>query len=197
MKPFGLAPTVSLPELRDADGVKDTRFRQLLYDIATAATQLEAARAHLAGRMQVTSPQYNMVMVIAQHEGQMGMSVSEVAAHLHVSNTFVTSEIKKLMREGLVAKEPNPADARGVLLRLTPEGQERVRSLEPELLFVNDHLFRHLSKSDFDHLSRIVASLIDDFSHTVALLGALKPGGAGLHEERGSALALRSLEHRR
>lgn len=138
VKPFGLAPTISSPDLRDADGVKHTIFRQLLYDTATATPHLKAARAHLAGRMHVTSPQYKMVMVIAQYEGGAGISVSEVASHLHVSNTFVTSEIKKLMREGRVAEEPNPADARGVLLRLTPEGQRRVCSLEPELLFVND-----------------------------------------------------------
>jgi DNA-binding MarR family transcriptional regulator len=168
---------VSNPNLLDVQGGGDKDFRQLLYDVSIAAAHLESARAHLATRMGVTSPQYNMVMIIAQYESADGMSVSEVAAHLHVSNTFVTAEIKKLIGIGLVDKVPNPADARGVLLRLTPEGEVRVRTLEPELLFVNDHLFQKLSRTDFQHLSHVVSSLIDDFARTIALLGAL--GGRG------------------
>ena len=89
---FALAPTVSAPALLDATGGGDRDFRQLLYDISIAAAHLESARSYLAGHMDVTPPQYNMVMIIAQYEGQSGISVSEIASHLHVSNTFVTSE---------------------------------------------------------------------------------------------------------
>lgn len=192
---FRLAPTTSLPKLLDSNG-GDTRFRQLLYDIAIFASYLEAARSYLATRMGVSSPQYNMMMIVAQHAGHAGISISEVAAHLHVTNTFVTAEIKKLMRENLVGKEANPADARSVLLRLTPEGEERVRALEQDLLFVNDQLFRGLSRADFEHLSRIVGSLIDDFSSTIALLGALG-SGAGPQGGRDAALAVREFQRRK
>ena len=193
-RPFRFAPTVSLPALLDPEGGGDIQFRQLLYDISIAAAHLESARAYLATHMGLTSPQYNMVMIIAQYEGPTGISVSDVAAHLHVTNTFVTTEIKKLTRLGLVAKEPNPADARSVLLRLTPEGEARVRALEPELLFVNDQLFRRLSKTDFQNLSRIVASIIDDFSRTVALLGALGRSAPAARNERDSAAAVRRFD---
>ncbi|MDP9994014.1 DNA-binding MarR family transcriptional regulator [Variovorax boronicumulans] len=176
-RPFEMAATVSNPDLRDAEG-GDRQFRQLLYDISIAASKLEAARAHLAGNLGVTSPQYNMVMIIAQYEEPIGLSVSEVAARLHVSNTFVTAEIKKLIALDLVDKMPDPADGRRVLLRLTPQGEERVRALEPELLFVNDHLFQRLGRVDFEHLSRIVASLLDDFARTIGLLEVLGRDGA-------------------
>jgi DNA-binding MarR family transcriptional regulator len=195
-RPFRLAPTVSIPDLLDSDG-SDLSFRQLLYDIAIGASHLESARSYLAARMNVTSPQYNMIMIIAQYEGQTGISVSEVASHLHVTNTFVTAEVKKLMRMGLVDKSPNPSDARSVLLHLTPEGEARVRTLEPELLFVNNHLFRDLSKTDFRHLSRIVASLIDDFARTIALLGTLKGAAVGPRAGRDSAKTLNALERLR
>jgi hypothetical protein len=84
-----------------------------------------------------------------------------------------------------MAKEPNPDDARSVLLHLTAIGEAKIRALEPELLFVNDHLFRHLSREDFNHLSRIVASLIDDFIETIALLGARSKTSKAL-DARGS-----------
>ena len=190
---FMLAPTVSIPALLDEVGGGDRDFRQLLYDIAIAAAHLEAARSYLAGHMGVTSPQYNMMMVIAQYEDRAGISVSDIASHLHVSNTFVTSESKKLIEAGLLDKLPNPADARGVLLRLTPKGEARVGALEPELLFVNDHLFRHLSREDFRGLARTVASLIDDFTQTIAILGAMTNRQRGPRALADSATAVKRL----
>jgi DNA-binding MarR family transcriptional regulator len=173
---FTFGPTVSIPAVLDGAVGTDRAFRRLLYDISVAAAHIESAREYLAGRLGVTSPQYNMLMVIARNERPTGISVSDVASHLHVSNTFVTTEIKKLVRSGLVAKEPNPADARSVLLRLTPQGVARVKALEPDLLFVNDRLFEHISKQDFGHLSRIVSGLIGDFARTVAILKAMADG---------------------
>jgi DNA-binding MarR family transcriptional regulator len=171
-RPFLLAPTVSLPALLDAQG-GDRRFRQMLYDISTAATLLESARAYLASRLDVTPPQYNMLMVIAQFEGERGLSINEVAAHLHVSNTFVTAEVNKLVKRDLVVKVPNPEDARSVLLNLTAEGERQVQALEQDLMFVNDRLFAGLGASDFEQFSRIIAALIPDFERTVAVLDAL------------------------
>lgn len=169
-KNFVLMPTVSAPAVLDRAAGGDRAFRQLLYDISTAAGHLESARAYLASRMGVTSPQYNMIMVIAQYEGDQGVSINGIAEHLHVSGTFVTMELKKLERQGMVSKTANPADARSVLVRLSAEGERRVHAVQPDLLFVNDHLFEHISATDFQALSRIIASLIGDFSRTVAML---------------------------
>lgn len=163
-------PTVSSPAVLDGPAGGDRAFRQLLYDISIAASHLESARGYLASHLGVSSPQYNMLMVIAQYEGSTGISVNEIADHLHVSNTFVTTEVKKLERLGMVVKAPNPADARSVLVRLSEEGEQRVQALHPELLFVNDHLFESISPADFKALSRIIASLLGDFSRTVAML---------------------------
>lgn len=182
-KSFVLMPTVSAPAVLDRAAGGDRAFRQLLYDISTAAGHLESARAYLASRMGVTSPQYNMIMVIAQYEGDEGVSINGIAEHLHVSGTFVTMELKKLEREGMVTKTANPADARSVLVRLSAEGERRVQAVQPDLLFVNDHLFEHISAADFQALSRIIASLIGDFSRTVAMLQvmaqAASQGGNG------------------
>jgi DNA-binding MarR family transcriptional regulator len=166
-------PTVSLPALLDKGRQPDGTFRQLLYDISVVATLLESAREYLAERLGVTSPQYNIVMVIARTGAAKGVSVSEVATRLNVTGAFVTNEVKKLVKAGLIAKKSNPDDGRGVLLSLTPAGYTQVRALEPHLLMVNNRLFGTLSKSDFQDLARIVGSLIDVFSQTVAVLKAL------------------------
>jgi DNA-binding MarR family transcriptional regulator len=171
---FNLLPTVSKAELLDEDGTSDRNFRQFLYDFSVLGTQLESARAYLASNLGLSSPQYNIVMIIAQYQGATGLSVSDVAQHLHVSTAFITSEIGKLERAGLVEKCPNPNDGRSILLRLTTAGEASVLEIAPQRLLVNDHLFRGLSGEDFRHLSRTIASMIDDFAQTIDMLKAMR-----------------------
>jgi DNA-binding MarR family transcriptional regulator len=169
---FSLLPTVSRPELLDKEGGSDLVFRQFLYDFSVMAAYMEAVRTYLASNLDLTPPQYNIVMVLAQHRQKKMMSVSDVARNLHVTTAFITGEIRKLEHDGLVEKRRNPDDGRGVLLRLTSSGRARVQRTAVQRSQVNDRLFRKLSKEDFRHLSKTVASLIDDFVETAALLKA-------------------------
>lgn len=171
---FNLPPTVSKPELLDENGTSDRTFRQFLYDFSTLGAYLEAARANLASQLGVPSPQYNIVMIIAQYQGATGVSVSDVAQHLHVSTAFITGEIRKLERAALVEKRPNPNDGRSILLCLTAAGEASVEQIAPQRLLVNDHLFRGLSGEDFHHLASTMASMIDDFAQTVEMLEAVQ-----------------------
>ena len=170
---FDLGPTVSLPALLEKGLHSDGTFRQLLYDIYVVANLLESAREYLAARLGVSSSQYNIIMVVARQGGARGLSVSDVAIRLNVTGAFVTNEVKKLVKSGFIHKKSNPDDGRGVLLSLTPTGYAGVQAIEPDIVSVNDRLFTTLSKSDFQHLSRIVGSLVDVFGQTVAVLKAL------------------------
>ncbi len=176
-----LPPTTSRLELLDSDGASDRQFRQLLYDFSALGAHLEIARAYLASLAGLSSPQYSCAMIIAYYQGVMGVSVSDVAKHLHVTTAFVTSEAGKLEKAGLVKKRPNPNDGRGILLRLTRLGEKRLREIGPQRLKVNDSLFGALSMQDFSNLSRITRSLIDDFAATIRMLKSL-----GTERRRGS-----------
>lgn len=167
---FRFPATVSKPELLDGDGSSDKTFRQFLYDFSVLGSHLEFARAYLASQLGLSSPQYNILMIIAQYQGANGVGVSDVAQHLHVSTAFVTGEGGKLEQAGLIEKRQNPKDGRGVLLRLTRQGEAHVLRIGPKRLLVNDHLFASLSGEDFSHLARSLARLIDDFSNTIKML---------------------------
>jgi len=171
-RPFEAPLTVSRPELVDAGGRSDRSFRQLVYDLSVAGTQLEVARAYLASQLNVSSPRYNIIMVVAQYQGTKGVSVSEVARHLHVTTAHVGFEVKTLELEGWVERIVNPDDRRSTLLKITRDSEQRVSGLGDELRFVNDHLFRNVTAEDFAALSRLVAQIVDDFSETIALLEA-------------------------
>jgi DNA-binding MarR family transcriptional regulator len=167
---FKLPLSISKPELLDDDGVSDLRFRQLLYDFSVLGSSLEAARAYLASLSGLTSPQYNIVMIIAQHQGTRGVSVTSVAKHLHVTTAFITLETGRLERSGWLTKRQNPSDGRSILLRLTRRAEADVQRIAPQRLIVNDHLFGKLSRKDFRHLAQTLAFLIDDFAETIDML---------------------------
>lgn len=142
----------------------------MLYDFSTLGASLEAARAHLASILGLTSPQYNIAMVLANYQNAGGIRVSDVAKRLHVSTAFVTSEAGKLEQAGLVKKRPNPSDGRGVLLCLTAKGESLVQRVGPERQRVNNRLFGKLTAARFRNLSAALSLLLDDFARTVRLL---------------------------
>jgi len=59
---------------------------------------------------------------VLRHLGEDGARPSELAAQAGVSRQAVTKTLDDLERVGLVEREPDPADGRGVVVRYTPRG---------------------------------------------------------------------------
>ena len=59
---------------------------------------------------------------LLRHLGEDGARPSELAAQAGVSRQAVTKTLDDLERVGLVEREPDPADGRGVVVRYTPRG---------------------------------------------------------------------------
>ncbi len=189
--PFHLALSASLVELLDEGGKTDHRFRQLLYDFSTLGASLEVARAYLASQLGISPPQYNIAMIVANHQNTGGISVTDVARRLHVSTAFITLEAGSLEQAGLIEKKPNPKDRRGVFLRLSRRGESLVESIGPERQRVNDHLFGSLTAKDFRRLSETLSSLLDDFAYTVRLIKSARSDRSPGLSARGEFDALR------
>ncbi len=164
---FRLPPTVSSRALTDGDS--DARFRQMVYDLFTVSSRMENVRDALAKSLGVTGPQYSILMAIARLEGAEGVPVNLVADRLHVTGPFVTVETGKLARRGLVEKRRNPGDGRGVLLRLSTEGERRLTALSPVVCAVNDRFFGALDRTEFRNLAGIAAALVRDSDAAVAI----------------------------
>jgi len=167
--------TTSRPELT-ADGTGE-RFRQLVNDLFTIAVRMDAVRARFSQYIGITPPQYGILMTVAQLEGAPGgATVRAVAEHAHVSGAFVTAETGKLARLGLLAKRPNPADGRSVLLSLTAKARGALEAALPHIRAVNDAFFGRLGAEDFARLSAIAARIVDASAGAVLLAHALSAG---------------------
>jgi MarR family transcriptional regulator, organic hydroperoxide resistance regulator len=151
----------------------DRRFRQLVYDLLTISVRMETVRTHLARRIGITGPQYSVLVAIAQFEGDDGVSVSKVAEVLHVSAAFITAETRQLERRGLLIKNVNPRDRRGVLLRLTPTGEQQMLAISPAITAVNDRFFAPLSLTAFRSFADCAAQLVRSSREVVNLIATV------------------------
>lgn len=65
--------------------------------------------------------------------------VGELGKRLCLEKSWIGRAVDGLVAEGLVSKDPNPADSRSWLVRLTTAGQRRQRALNDQL---DDHAER-------------------------------------------------------
>jgi DNA-binding MarR family transcriptional regulator len=150
--------TVSAAQLLDQGS--DRQFRGLVQDLLTVARRLETARDYFGRLINVTGPQYHLLMTVAQLQGALGVSVGAVAQVMQVSSAFVTSETGKLSTLGLLRKRPNPQDRRGALLSLTQAGRLKMDRLITEIRSVNDLFFGRLDARSFSELCVSAVALV-------------------------------------
>ena len=155
---FVLPSTVSRPALLDKGS--DRRFRQLVYDLFTIAARMDAAREHLARLIDISGPQYSVLVAVAQFQGKAGVSVGRLAKVLQVTSAFVATETGRLAALGLLQKRSNPEDRRGVLINLTRNGRQQIAKLSPEIRAINDLFFRQLDRRSFSALASAATALV-------------------------------------
>ncbi len=85
------------------------------------------------GRHGLTFARYEALVLLAfSREGRLPMS--KIGQRLMVHPTSVTNIIQRLAGHGLVERAPNPADGRGMLATITPQGREVMEAATKDLV---------------------------------------------------------------
>ena len=71
----------------------------------------------------------------------------------------MTTQVRRLEDAGLVARTPDPDDARAVRIRITPEGSRILAQVRADRAAVIDPRIEQLSEQDRDILSDAVGAL--------------------------------------
>ena len=150
--------TVSRPALLVDDD--DAAFRGFIHDFLAFSARVAQIRAGFGQSIGLTGIAYTTLMSIAHLQGDEGIGVARLAEHVHLSGAFVTIEVAKLVKAGLVEKRVNARDRRRVLLTVTNAGRRVLRELTALQVPVNDALFECLTRVDFDRLRQIVGDLV-------------------------------------
>ena len=87
-------------------------------------------------------------------------NMSELAQHAHRTKSTMTTLVTKLERQGYVERIPDPADSRGVKVRLTEKG----RALKPVVEAISDGLteliHHNLTPEEALELERLLAKCL-------------------------------------
>ena len=100
-----------------------------------------------AGAFRLTGCGATKVVVVTpppERDRLLAELLNGLAEHLHQRGTFITSQTNRLRERGLIYKDPNPDDRRGVLLRLAPPGRALIEEMLPLIASLNDRIFEGL-----------------------------------------------------
>lgn len=85
--------------------------------------------------------------------------ISDLAELDHCSQPTMTTQVRRLEDAGLVARTPDPDDARAVRIRITPKGRTMLAQVRGDRAAVIDPRIERLSQADRDILSAAVGAL--------------------------------------
>lgn len=143
-----------------------------VYASMRAVTSIMRAHQILIARLDAMLRPYGITfsryeaLVLLTHSQAGSLPLSKIGERLQVHATSVTNVIDRLEGAGLVRREPNPADGRGVLAVITEEGRAVAAKATAEL---NSARFamEPLGSGDLEALFRILRQLrigAEDFS---------------------------------
>jgi len=110
-----------------------------VYASMRAVTSIMRAHQILLARLDAMLRPYGITfsryeaLVLLTHSQRGALSLSKIGERLQVHATSVTNVIDRLEAAGLVRREPNPQDGRGVLAVITDEGRSVAAKATAEL----------------------------------------------------------------
>ncbi|MFE9664776.1 MarR family transcriptional regulator [Streptomyces sp. NPDC005955] len=88
-----------------------------------------------------------------------GIRVSAAARELRLAGNSVSTLVRHLTGQGLLAREPDPRDRRAALLRVTPRAARRLRDWDERRAGIYREQWQRLPSRDRDALAAAVPAL--------------------------------------
>lgn len=106
----------------------------VLSRVSRLARHLDRARRATFAAHDLEAFEFDVLTALRRAGQPHELSPGELVAQTLVSSGTMTNRIDRLERRGLVQRQPDPADGRGVRVRLTATGRSRVDGAFAELL---------------------------------------------------------------
>jgi DNA-binding MarR family transcriptional regulator len=155
---FKPPPTVSDPDFLHRGS--DAGFRETIYAYLQGAGRLLACREAFGRALGLTGSQFAVLIGIAYRQGPSGVTVRDLSKHVALAPTHVTTEIGRLIDDGLVVKRPNESDRRSVLVSLSKGGEKAILDVSPFVRTINDLLFSDISSKDLTIAGKVARKLV-------------------------------------
>lgn len=126
-------------------------------------TQLERHLARVFADHDLTPADFHVVVTLRRSGPPYRMPQARLMEALELTSGTVSLRLDRLVKAGVVAREPDPADRRGALVRLTQDGQRLFDLIAPEHLANEDELLSALGEDERRTLADLLRRLLASF----------------------------------
>ncbi len=132
--------------------------------ISRLARHLDLARRDAVTRHGIESWEFDVLAALRRAGTPYELSPGRLLRETLVTSGTMTNRVDRLAARGYVERYPDPADRRGVIVRLMPDGKAAVDGAFEELLAAETALIADLSHRDQTRLAALLRSLLAPFS---------------------------------
>jgi DNA-binding MarR family transcriptional regulator len=149
----------------------DVEPLQVLSRISRLAKHLDIARRGAFTGHGLESWEFDVLSALRRQGPPFQLTPGALIRATLVTSGTMTNRIDRLAAAGLVRREPDPTDKRGVLVTLTGQGADRVDSALADLLIREHALLAVLGKGERDQLADLMRTLLAPFDAELASSG--------------------------
>jgi DNA-binding MarR family transcriptional regulator len=141
----------------------DVEPMQVLSRISRLARYLDIARRGAFADQGLESWEFDVLAALRRQGPPFQLTPGALLRATLVTSGTMTNRVDRLVRKGLVRREPDPRDKRGVLVTLTDQGLEQVDAALADLLHREQALLADLDTGERQHLADLMRILLAPF----------------------------------
>jgi len=136
---------------------------QVLSRVDRLSRHLEAARKQAFTRSSLQSWEFDVLAALRRAGAPYQLPPKALLQQTLVSSGTMTNRIDRLVARGFVQRSSDPADGRGVLVRMTRSGLTHVDAAITRLVDAEAGILANLNAADRSRLSTLLRKLTVDF----------------------------------
>lgn len=145
----------------------DLRFApfQVFSRIARLAKLLDRERRNAFSRSNLEAWEFDVLAALRRAGAPYELSPKALLQQTLVSSGTMTNRIDRLVDRELVTRQTDPADGRGILVRMTAQGLTRVDAAITRLVDAETELLAGLSRPERERLGKLLRELSLSFDN--------------------------------
>jgi len=147
--------TFRTPDLVVEETGKYVPEQQAYLNLIRTAEVLSQRVADLMSGYGISGKQYNVLRSL-RRGGDGGLSISQISEQMTDPRADVTRLLDRLVRDGLVDRQPDKADRRVVRAYLTQAGSQLLEAIDEPLLATHHEQFARLSRPEIEQLTMLL-----------------------------------------
>ncbi|MFM9444561.1 MarR family winged helix-turn-helix transcriptional regulator [Streptomyces acidiscabies] len=143
----------------------DVEPLEVLSRVSRLARHLDRARRLAFAEHHLEPWEFDVLTALRRAGAPYQLSPGQLLTQTLVTSGTMTNRIDRLTQKGLVERLPDPTDRRGVLVRLTAEGQDRADQALAGLLAQERAILAELSAGQRGELAALLRQLTAPFDN--------------------------------